>query len=75
MIRQVNTTSVYDINSYTVILERIKNSKCGTPRFRATILYNGSDRTRERTATNWTFTGHYYSDRDEAEWILHQVLK
>jgi hypothetical protein len=75
MIRQLDAASVYDINNYTVILERIKNNKYGTPRFRATIFYNGSDRTRERGATNWTFTGHYYSNREEAEWILNQVTK
>lgn len=75
MVRRLDNTSVYDINNYTVVLQRIKNNTYGTPRYKATIFYNGPDRGKSRGAYNYTFTGHYYAEAQEAEFILFEHLK
>jgi len=75
MLRRLNNIDVVELANYTVTLQRIKNGQYGTPRYEAVIIYTGEDRGMDRAAYKYRFTGHYYSERQEAEWILEQHLK
>lgn len=81
MLKRQNQISAYNIKKgnkeYCVTLEHLKNSPSGCPRFKATIIYAPTD-TSEDTSylynAVYTFTGHYVSDGDEANWILEKHL-
>jgi len=75
MVRRLNNIDVIEFGFYTVTLQRIKNGQYGTPRYEAVIIYTGPDRGMDRGGYKYRFTGHYYSERQEAEWILEQHLK
>ena len=65
---QINT----EAGNYFVSLERIKNTVNGCPRFQATII----DLNSYCLATyQYTFTGHYMSEHDEAQWIAERHEK
>lgn len=75
MVRRLNNIDVIEFGFYTVTLQKIKNGQYGTPRYEAVIIYTGPDRGMDRSGYKYRFTGHYYSERQEAEWILEQHLK
>lgn len=75
MVRRLNNIDVVEFGFYTVTLQRIKNGQYGTPRYEATIIYTGPDRGMDRSGYKYRFTGHYYSERQEAEFILNEHLK
>ena len=65
---QINTES----GNYLITLERIKNTVNGAPRFSAAII----DLNSYCLATyQYTFTGHYMSEHDEAQWIAERHEK
>ena len=72
MIKRLDNVDVFEFANYKVLLERIKNSSCGTPRFEATIISKSED---VNTCARFRFTGHYTSERAEAEYILEEFLK
>lgn len=75
MVKRLNNVDVIEFAEYTVVLERIKNTSSGAPRYEATIIYTGPDRGMDRSGYKYRFTGHYYSERQEAEYILSEHLK
>lgn len=75
MVRRLNNIDVIEFGFYTITLQKIKNGQYGTPRYEAVIIYTGPDRGMDRAGYKYRFTGHYYSERQEAEWILEQHLK
>lgn len=75
MVRRLNNIDVIEFGFYTVTLQRIKNGQYGTPRYEAVIIYTGEDRGMDRVGYRYRFNGHYYNERQEAEWILEQHLK
>ena len=75
MLRRLNNIDVVELANYTVTLQRITNGQYGTPRYEAVIIYTGEGRGMDRSGYKYRFTGHYYSERQEAEWILEQHLK
>ena len=61
-----------------VTLERLNNTASGNPRFKAlvTIYSNGEKQfNNTRNTHNYTFQGHYMSDKQEAEWIANKVIE
>lgn len=72
MTRQRDNRATYRVTSnkhWLVTLERLSNTYCGNPRYEATLInldieydYIGS--------FVYRFTGHYYSELDEARWIV-----
>ena len=75
MVKRLNNVDVIEFAEYTVVLERIKNTASGSPRYEATIIYTGPDRGMNRTGRKYRFTGAYLSERQEAEYILSEHLK
>lgn len=75
MLRRLKTINVIEFGFYIVTLQKIKNASYGAPRYEAVIIYTGPDRGMDRSGYKYRFTGHYYSERQEAEWILEQHLK
>ena len=75
MVKQLYNVDIIEFARWTVVLEKIKNSPSGAPRYEATVIYDGQDRGMDRAATKYRFTGHYYSEREEAEFILEHHLK
>lgn len=56
--------------TYSVTIERLKNTRCGCPRWKAYIT-NQSLITYNCTQTKvYTFQGHYYNELGEARHIL-----
>ena len=74
MVRRLNNIDVIEFGFYTVTLQKLKNGQYGCPRYEAVIIYTGPDRGMDRSGYKYRFTGHYYSERQEAEWILEQHL-
>ena len=74
MIKRLDNVDVVEFSEYLVILKKINNLDCGTPRFEATITYIGNDRGMDRAGYVYRFTGHYSSERMEAEYILNHHL-
>lgn len=70
--RKPKTSSCHKIASidhtYYVIMERLKNTTYGQPRWKATIIREDVD--IYETAYTYTFQGHYMSELMEAMWIL-----
>ena len=64
------------IGVYLVTLERLHNTTYGCPRYKAVIIANIDDPDiRSYYNAVYTFTGHYMSDRQEAQWILDEFIK
>ena len=72
MIKRLPNVEVFEFANYKVLLERIKNSSSGNPRFEATIISKSQD---VNTCARFRFSGHYTSEREEAEFILGEFLK
>ena len=84
MLRRNTQESVYIItgckHTYTVILERLHNSNCGCPRYKARLIV--WEETKEGKAkvqdglslysAVYTFSGHYLNELGEARWIVEQ---
>lgn len=74
MIKKLSYINTYDLkvgeDEYSVALERIKNSYVGAPRYKAFIHPHKRD-----VSYVYTFTGHCFLERDEAEHILAHHLK
>jgi len=75
MDKRLNDVDVVEFAEYIVVLEHIKNTPSGAPRYEATIIYNGQGKGINRAGHKYRFTGHYLSERQEAEYILEQYLK
>ncbi len=75
MVKRLTNVDVIEFSNYIVLLERIKNTSSGAPRYEATIIYNGPDRGMNRGGHKYRFTGHYLGERQEAEYILNEYLK
>lgn len=70
MTRKLNYTSTYQTNNYIIVLERINNNIYGNPRFKASIIRKYDSIKHCILTYNYTFTGHYLSERLEAYMIL-----
>lgn len=60
--------STYKFNDTIVILENIKNTRDGNPRFRAIVV---DINTLENHIIK--FTGHYMTNQGEAQWIYDNL--
>lgn len=69
--RQINVNA-FDFANYIVTLERLRCTPAGQPRFEAIIISKSGILS---TAAKYRFTGHYTSEREEAEFILNEYLK
>lgn len=84
MIRRLNQISAYELTgikgAYTVVIERLHNTPSGGPRFKAVIIKHEANKAGKLSFEDgrglynavYTFTGHYYSEKAEATWILDQ---
>ena len=72
----IDIKTSYYINSYLVTLEKLKNDKYGTPRFKAFIT-DINDAIKNGGSGTWCykFSGKYLGDQKEAERILNYHLK
>lgn len=59
---------------HLVIIERLKNTSYGCPRFKTTIVFLANDSESYFTAV-YTFKGHYMSEQQEAEFIVNEYYK
>ena len=67
-------------HTYTVILERLHNSNCGCPRYKARlIVWEETKEGKPAVADGLTlynavysFNGHYLGELGEARWIVEQ---
>ena len=75
MLKRLNNVDVIEFAEYLVVLESIKNAPSGAPRYEATVIYIGQERGINRSGYKYRFTGHYLSERQEAEYILNEHLK
>ena len=83
MVNRMNQISAYELTgnkgAYTVAIERLHNTPSGCPRFKAVIIKHEENETGKmsfedgRSLYNavYSFNGHYYSERQEAQWILN----
>ena len=80
MVKRLNATNTFEIKDDTerkwlVVLEHLKNTETGCPRFKATlILQNGMVSNIAIYNAVYQFKGHYLNDYDEAKWILDYHL-
>ena len=72
MIKRLPNVEVFEFANYKVLLERIKNSSSGNPRFEATIISESED---VNACARFRFSGQYTAEREEAEFILGEFLK
>ena len=77
--RRLTNSSTYKVETdravYAVNLKRTTNSYYGHPRFRAaliTISVKGEPDSAYLYTTEWSFTGHYMNDQDEARWLVER---
>lgn len=75
MVKRLNNVDVVEFAEYLIVLQHINNTASGAPRYEATIVYNGKDKGMNRSGYKYRFTGHYLSERQEAEYILGEYLK
>lgn len=87
MLKRKNQKSVYQITgehgAYIVVIEHLRNTACGCPRFSAVIIKLEENQEGKLKFTDgdslynavYNFTGHYLSERSEAEWILSRFEK
>lgn len=76
MIRRRDNISIYKVvsqdtgNHYCVELLRLENNYYGNPRFEAHIIsINSIEKYDDYVAWVYRFTGHYYGNKEEAEFI------
>ena len=75
MVKTLTSKSVYKVvdgkHVALVTLSRIKNTIEGCPRFEAQVIYMPYGEIAEYfTSATFRFKGHYYCDKDEAEWLV-----
>ncbi len=87
MIRRMNQISAYELTgnkgAYTVVIERLHNTPSGCPRFKAVIIKHEENEAGKMTFEDgrslwnavYSFSGHYYSERQEAAYILELYEK
>lgn len=81
MVKQLMNVSTYAFTKnnrkYFVTIERIGNTPCGNPRFEARIISNDCPYPLHEYCftVKYRFSGHYYDEHAEAEWILEEHLK
>lgn len=75
MVKQKYNVDVIEFAEWMVVLEKLTNTASGCPRYKATIIYCGADRGMDRAGHVFQFTGHYRSERQEAEYILQYYLE
>ena len=76
MTRQLTTATAYIIGNHLVTLSHLLNDRNGNLRYQAEIVnleYAG--KCKNAAAFRYTFTGHYFSEPEEAKWILAHHLK
>lgn len=70
-----NTTYVFEDDGFTVLvlLERIKNTPSGNPRYHAYVInyFKGYDTAH---TAEYTIKGHYLTDKEEATMIYNYYL-
>lgn len=73
MTKRQNQIDVFKISTeksdYIVTLERLKNDSNGNGRYKAVICFIESNVKSFYNAV-YTFTGHYFSEYDEAKWVV-----
>ena len=73
MIKRQNQIDAFSVSTetrdYIVTLERLNNDRNGNPRYKAVIIFTEDGATSFYNAV-YTFTGHYYGERKEAEYIV-----
>ena len=73
MVKRLNAVNTFEIKDNTerkwlIVLEYLKNTKMGCPRFKATlILQNGMVSNIAMYNVVYQFNGHYLNDYDEAK--------
>ena len=79
MTRQYDNVGAYLVTradeNYLVELRHLKNTEAGNPRYEAVIF--DLDCVKKYAYTgghSFTFTGHYFGDQGEAEWIVNYFL-
>ncbi len=79
MKRRLNAISAYKFevlrSTYIVTLEQLKNTPYGAPRYKAVIICNITEDFISYYNAVYTFTGHYISGRQEAQYILEEFIK
>lgn len=60
---------------YIVTLEHLKNDIYGCPRYKAVIICNTAENLPSYYNAVYTFRGHYWTDKDEAQYILDEFIK
>lgn len=72
MVRRRDNRGSYRVNSknhYLVTLVRLENNYYGNPRYEATVI-NLDNADSFIYSPVYRFTGHYFSEQDEAVWIV-----
>jgi hypothetical protein len=73
MVKRHDQINVFNIaterRSYIVALERLNNGINGNPRYKAVIIFPEED-TKSMYNAVYTFSGHYYGEYGEAEYIV-----
>lgn len=78
--KKLDSASTFEIKDnierkWLVVLEHLKNTKMGCPKFKATlILQNETFSNTSIYNAVYQFKGHYLNDYDEAKWILDYHL-
>lgn len=80
MIKRKNMVHVQDVTTkkgvYKVVLESLKNDINGAPRYKAIIIVMSIGEEKNGVYNSvYTFTGHYWSNCRECEWIVEQYEK
>lgn len=64
-----------DGRKWAVIMERLKNTNAGAPRYRATITEIKEDNEQWQIATHLKFIGHFWDEKSEAEFAISEMYK
>ena len=79
MTKRQNQIDVFRVSieerDYIVTLERLKNDANGNGRYKAVICFIESEPVKSFYNAVYTFTGHYLSRYDEAQWIVEYYEK
>lgn len=80
MVKTLKSKSVYKVEdgkqTYLVTLTRLKNTYEGCPRFEAQVIYMIDNHISDYfSASTFRFRGHYFNDRQEAEWLIRTMYK
>ena len=78
MTKRLNPISWFKIEKngkrHIVTLERLENDANGAPRYKAVIVFLSSDDNSFNNAV-YTFKGHYWDAKSEAEFIVDEYYK